>query len=245
MTDHPNLHDKTALVFGGSRGIGAAIARRLAREGADVALTYVSAPDKAAEVAADIEAMGRAALTIRADSADATAIQAAVDQARARFGRLDIAVINAGILALGPIDSVSLEDLDRSLQVNLRGVFLSIQAAQAAMTTGGRIITIGSNAALRSVSGSSVYGMTKAAVARLVASAALDLAPRGITVNNIQPGPIRTDLTAAMIEALTPSIPIGRVGEPSEVAGLVAFVAGPEAGYMTGASLTLDGGWVL
>lgn len=240
-----DLQGKAAIVFGGSRGIGAAIALRLAEEGADVAFTYVSAPDKAAATAKLVEAQGRTALALQADSADAAAVQAAADAAAARFGRLDIAVINAGVLRLGPIAEVPLADLDRGLEVNLRGVFLAIQAVQKHMVAGGRIITIGSNTANRASPASSVYGMTKSAVASLVRSAALDLAPRGITINNIQPGPIRTDMTAAMIDQLLPDIPVGRVGDPAEVGGLVAYVASAEAGYMTGASLTLDGGMSL
>lgn len=240
-----NLQGKAAIVFGGSRGIGAAIALRLAEEGADVAFTYVSAPDKAAATAKLVEAQGRTAFALQADSADAAAVQAAADAAAARFGRLDIAVINAGVLRLGSIAEVPLADLDRGLEVNLRGVFLAIQAVQKHMVAGGRIITIGSNTANRASPASSVYGMTKSAVASLVRSAALDLAPRGITINNIQPGPIRTDMTAAMIDQLLPDIPVGRVGDPAEVGGLVAYVASAEAGYMTGASLTLDGGMSL
>lgn len=240
------LQGKAAIVFGGSRGIGAAIALRLAEEGADVAITYVSAADKAADVAELIRAQGRRALILKADSGDAAQLQGAAEYAAREFGgQLDIAVINAGVLALGPIHEVGLGDLDRSLDINVRGVFLAIQAAQAHMADGGRIITIGSNAANRAVPSSSVYGMTKSAVASLVKSAALDLAPRGITVNNIQPGPIRTDMTSAMIDQLLPSMPLGRVGDPSEVGGLVAYVASAEAGYMTGASLTIDGGWSL
>lgn len=240
-----DLQGKAAIVFGGSRGIGAAIALRLAEEGADVAFTYVSAPDKAAATAKLVEAQGRTAFALQADSADAAAVQAAADAAAARFGRLDIAVINAGVLRLGSIAEVPLADLDRGLEVNLRGVFLAIQAVQKHMVAGGRIITIGSNTANRASPASSVYGMTKSAVASLVRSAALDLAPRGITINNIQPGPIRTDMTAAMIDQLLPDIPVGRVGDPAEVGGLVAYVASAEAGYMTGASLTLDGGMSL
>ncbi|HEY9236228.1 MULTISPECIES: SDR family NAD(P)-dependent oxidoreductase [Phenylobacterium] len=240
-----NLEGKAAIVFGGSRGIGAAIAVRLAQEGADVALTYVSSPDRAAATAKLIEAEGRTALPLHADSADADAVQAAARQAAERLGRLDIAVINAGVLALGAIEDASLADLDRSLEINLRGVFLAIQAAQKHMGAGGRIITIGSNTANRAVAGSSIYGMTKSAVGALVRSAALDLAPRGITVNNVQPGPIRTDMTREAIDWLVPRIPLGRVGEPEEVGGLVAYLARPETGYMTGASITVDGGMSL
>jgi 3-oxoacyl-[acyl-carrier protein] reductase len=240
------LTAKVAVVFGGSRGIGAAIARRLAREGADVALTYISAPDKAADTVRAIETEGCAGLAIRADSADAAAIRNAVAKAVHRFGRLDIVVVNAGILRVHDLQDFSLRDLDLMLDVNVRGVFLGIQAAAAHLSQGGRIITIGSNAAVRSgYPGSSVYSMTKAAVAVMVKGIAVDLAPRGITVNNIQPGPTRTDMAAEHLDMLTPMIPLKRVAEPEEIAGLVAYLASSESGYMTGSSLTIDGGLAL
>ena len=244
---HPQkmLQGKVALVFGGSRGIGAGVAKRLAAEGAHVALTYVSQPQKAAAVVAEIEALGLQGLAVKADSADAGEIRAAVEATVERFGRLDVAVINAGVLPLGPIGQVTLEDLDRGLAVNLRGVFLAMQAAQSWIGEGGRIITIGSNTAVKAFPGSSVYSMTKAAVAMLVKCAALDLAPRGITVNNIQPGPTLTDMTAGHIDQVQAMIPLNRVGAPSEIGALAAYLAGPEAAYMTGASLTVDGGMSL
>jgi 3-oxoacyl-[acyl-carrier protein] reductase len=234
-----------AIVFGGSRGIGAAIAKRLAQDGFDVALTYVSRSEAAADVVAEIEALGRRALAIRADSADPVAIRAAVSEAVEQFGMLDAAVINAGILRLGALGDVALEDLDLMLAVNVRGVFLAIQAAAASMRDGGRIVTIGSNTALRAGKGSSVYAMTKAAVASMVHGIALDLAPRRITVNNVQPGPIETEMTESMADKLRNIVPIGRLGQPREVAALVSFLTGPDGGYATGASLTLDGGFVL
>ena len=246
MNEDRKLAGKVALVFGGSRGIGAAAARRLAREGADVALTYVSAPNKATDIVHAIEAEGRSGLAIRADSADPAAIRNATTEAVDRLGRLDIVVVNAGILRLGDVQSVSLEDLDLMLEINVRGVFLAIQAAAPHLSKGGRVITIGSNTAVRSgFPGSSVYSMTKAAVAVMVKGIAVDLAPRGITVNNIQPGPTRTDMTAEHIDGLMPIIPLKRVGEPDEIAGLVAYLAGRESGYITGASLTIDGGLAL
>jgi 3-oxoacyl-[acyl-carrier protein] reductase len=236
----------TAIVFGGSRGIGAAIARRLARDGANVALTYVSAPERAEETVSAIEGLGRSALAIRADSANPAELKGAVEQAVGRFGRLDIVVVNAGILRLGDFAAVDLAELDLMLNVNVRGVFLAIQAAAAHLPRGGRIITIGSNVAVRSGHpGSSVYSLTKAAVAVMVKGIAVDLAPRGITINNVQPGPITTDMTRDHLEAIMPLIPLHRVGEPDEVAGLVAYLASAESGYMTGSSLTIDGGMAL
>ena len=246
MNENRKLTGKVAIIFGGSRGIGAAAARRLANDGANVAVTYVSAPERAAETVGAIEAAGRTGLAIEADSADPAAIEAAVAQAVDRFGRLDIAVVNAGILLLGDVATVSVENLDRMLNVNVRGVFLSIQAAAARLADGGRIITIGSNTAVRSGHpGSSVYSMTKAAVAVMVKGIAVDLAGRGITVNNIQPGPTVTDMTVDHIERIKPLIPLKRAADPDEIAGLVAYLASKESGYMTGSSLTIDGGMVL
>jgi len=183
---------------------------------------------------------------IKADSADPTAIRDAVTQAVAQLGRLDIVVVNAGILRMGDLQAVSLQELDLMLNVNVRGVFLAIQAAAAHLSERGRVITIGSNTAVRSgYPGSSVYAMTKAAVAVMVKGIAMDLASRGITVNNIQPGPTLTDMTADYIDSITSAIPLKRVGDPDEIAGLVAYVASGESGYMTGSSLTIDGGMAL
>ncbi len=246
MNEDRKLTGKIAIVFGGSRGIGAAAARRLASDGADVALTFVSAPERAAETVGAIETTGRTGLAIKADSADPDAIKAAVARTVDRFGKLDVAVVNAGILMLGDIATGSVEDLDRMLDINVRGVFLAIQAAASRLSDGGRIITIGSNAAVRSGHpGSSVYSMTKAAVAVMVKGIAVDLAVRGITINNIQPGPTVTDMTVDHIEAIKPLIPLKRAGDPDEIAGLVSYLASRESGYMTGSSLTIDGGMAL
>jgi 3-oxoacyl-[acyl-carrier protein] reductase len=246
MTHSASSLPKAALVFGGSRGIGAGIARRLAGEGYTVALTYASRADKAAEVVAAIQADGGQAIALQADSTDANAIIAVVADAAARLGPLHLAVVNAGVYKGRPLDQFPLDMLDQILAVNVRGVFLVIQAASAKMVDGGRIITIGSNTAVRGgVVGSSVYAMSKAAVATLVRELALDLAPRRITINNIQPGPIETDITADILDMVVQRSPLRRVGQPQEVAALVAYLAGDEAGYMTGASLTLDGGWVI
>lgn len=246
MSNGSRTERGTALVFGGSRGIGAAAASRLAADGFAVALTYVSRPDKAAEVVSAIEAAGGTALSIRADSADPTAIRAATAQTAEALGQIDVVVVNAGIIRIATVDAFTLEDLDLMLAVNVRGVFLAIQAAASHMRDGGRIITIGSNTAVRTgTPGASVYAMTKAAVASMAKGVALDLAPRGITVNNIQPGPTETDMTAGMIPQLREMIPLRRVGQPAEIAGLISYLASDQAGYMTGASLTIDGGFVL
>lgn len=245
MGSEPRLIDKVALVFGGSRGIGAAIVKQLAADGASVALTYAKSPDKAAETARVAEALGASVMTIKADSADPGAVKDAVAQTVARFGRLDILVVNAGILIRGTVDTLTLEDFDRMVATNVRGVFVAIQAAAPHLTQGGRIITIGSNTAVRTAfPGGSVYSMTKGAVASLVRGAAIDLAPRGITVNNVQPGPTATDMTEGYVQMVKPLVPLGRIGEPEEVAGLVAYLAGASAGFITGSSVTIDGGYV-
>jgi 3-oxoacyl-[acyl-carrier protein] reductase len=245
MTNEPRLVDKVALVFGGSRGIGAAIVKQLASDGASVALTYAKSPDKAAETARAAEALGVSAIMIKADSADAEAVTDAVAQTVARFGRLDILVVNAGILIRGTVDTFALEDFDLMLATNIRGVFVAIQASAPHLADGGRIITIGSNTAVRTAfPGASVYSMTKGAIASLVRGVAIDLAPRGITVNNIQPGPTATDMTADYGEMVKPLVPLGRMGEPEEIAGLVAYLASARAGFITGSSLTIDGGYV-
>jgi 3-oxoacyl-[acyl-carrier protein] reductase len=245
MQRQGSLEGKAALVFGGSRGIGEAIVRRLAKDGASVALTYVTSPERAAETVRAAEAEDVQALAIRADSQDADAVKGAVAQTLDRFGRLDIVVVNAGILVRGTIDAFSLADFDKMVAVNVRGVFAALHFAAPRMEDGGRIITIGSNTAIRTgFPGASIYSMTKAAVAVLVRGVAIDLAPRRITVNNIQPGPTITDMTAGVVDLVKPLIPLGRLGEPAEIGGLVAYLASDEAGFVTGASVTIDGGYV-
>jgi 3-oxoacyl-[acyl-carrier protein] reductase len=235
-----------ALVFGGSRGIGAAAAKRLAEDGFRVALTYAARADKAEDVVTAIRSKGGEAFAVQADSADPAAIRSAVSQATERFGTISVVVVNAGIFKMAPIDAVSLEDLDQMIAINVRGVFLSIQAAVPHIADGGRVITIGSNVAIRTgFPGSSVYQFTKAAVAAMVKGLALDLAPRRITVNNIQPGPTNTDINTGSIEMLSSMSPLKRVADPAEIAGAVSYLARNESGYMTGASLTIDGGFVL
>ena len=241
------LIGKVALVTGGSRGIGAAIAARLARDGAAVAITYANARQKAAEVVAAIEAAGGQALAVRADSADVAAVKRAVAETVRRLGHLDILVNNAGVLVVAPLDAFSLDDFDRMVAVNVRGVFVAIQEASRHMGAGGRIITIGSvNADRVPFQGGGVYAMTKAAVAGLTRGLARDLGPRGITVNNVQPGPVDTDMNPAngpFAESMKAMMALGRYGQGDEIAGLVAYLASPEAGFVTGASLTIDGGY--
>jgi 3-oxoacyl-[acyl-carrier protein] reductase len=242
-----NLSGKVALIQGGSRGIGAAIAKRLAHEGAAVAITYISSPDKAAEVVRSIEASGGRALAIQADSSDAEAVRRAVSQTVEHFGRIDVLVNNAGVLAIAPIEEFSLDDFDRTVAVNVRSVFVASQEAARHMTAGGRIITIGStNAERMPFAGGSVYAMSKSAIVGLTRGMARDLGPRGITVNNVQPGPVDTDMNpenSEFADSLKSLMAVGRYGRAEEIAAFVAYLAGPEAGYVTGASLTIDGGF--
>jgi 3-oxoacyl-[acyl-carrier protein] reductase len=239
------LKSKCALITGGSRGIGAAIVKRLAREGVHVALTYASSPDRANETVRDAQSFGVKAIAIQADSADAAAV---VERTVKEFGGIDILVNNAGVLALGPIDTFSLADFDRTLAINVRAVFVATQAAVRHMKDGGRIINIGScNAERMPFPGGGVYAMSKSALVGLVKGLARDLGGRGITINNVQPGPIDTEMNpensefAGMLKKQVMALP--RYGTTEEVAGLVAYLAGPEAGYVTGASLTIDGGF--
>ncbi|MGY2291618.1 3-oxoacyl-ACP reductase family protein [Pseudomonas sp. SDO528_S397] len=246
MTTH-DLSGKVALVQGGSRGIGAAIVRRLAAHGATVAFTYVSSADKARALQDNLIGDGGQALAIHADSADAAAIQNAVEATVQAFGRLDILVNNAGVLAVGPLASFSLEDFDRTLAVNVRSVFVATQAAARHMGDGGRIINIGStNAERMPFAGGGPYAMSKSALVGLTKGLARDLGPRGITINNVQPGPVDTDMNPAsgeFAESLTGLMAVGRYGQVEEVASFVAYLVGPEASYITGASLMIDGGF--
>jgi len=244
-TQAKSFKGKVALVTGGSRGIGAGIVRRLASDGASVVFTYSSSEEKALQLVREIESLGGKALALKADSAYAEELQSAVIKATESLGPLDIFVSNAGILMRGTIDTYSLEDFDRMVAINIRAAFIGIQAAARKMKDGGRIIVIGSNTAIRTAfPGASIYSMTKAALTGLVRGAAIDLAPRAITVNNVQPGPTATDMTSAVAEMVKPLIPLKRMGDISEIASFVSYLASEEAGFITGASLTIDGGYV-
>ena len=237
------LTNKRALVTGGSRGIGAAIVKRLAGEGAHVAFTYAGSPDKAAEVAKAAQALGVKAIAIKSDSADATALVAAVERVVSEFGDIDILVNSAGVIAIGPIDELKLSDFERVVAVNVRAVFVATQAALKHMKEGGRIINIGScNAERMPFQGGAIYAMSKSALQGLVQGVARDIGPRGITINNVQPGPIDTDGNPdKMLKKQFMALP--RYGKAEEVAAMVAYLAGPDAGFITGASLTIDGGF--
>ena len=240
------LDGKVALVTGGSRGIGAAIARRLAADGADVALTYVRHADEAAGVAAAVRAQGRRALPLAADGADPEAVAGAVARAADELGRLDVLVANAGVYPYGPVDEVTRAELDRTLDLHVRGVFVAAQVAAQRMEDGGRIIAIGSCFADRvPIPGIALYAMSKAALGGLARGLARDLGPRGITANVVHPGPTDTDMNPADSPEAAPQIAataVGRFGAADEIAATVAHLAGPGGRWITGAELAVDGG---
>jgi 3-oxoacyl-[acyl-carrier protein] reductase len=243
------LTGKVALVTGGSRGIGAAIAKELADQGADVAVSYAASADKAETVAKELQSKGVRAASFKADQADAKAVEALVHRVAKEFGRLDILVNNAGVAVRGVVQDRANNrgEFERLFAVNVEGVSAAVRAASGVLAEGGRIISIGSIVGDTSPwPGMGDYAATKAAVAAYTRSWARDLGPKGITVNNVQPGPIDTDMNPAngeFSEAMKSGTALGRYGKPEEVAVAVAFLASPAAGYITGATLNVDGGF--
>jgi 3-oxoacyl-[acyl-carrier protein] reductase len=241
-----NLTNKIALVTGGSRGIGAGIAKRLAADGASVAITYSKGADAAAAVIKEIERAGGKAIAIQADATDAKATVAAVEKTVATYGRLDIFVNSAGTAIPKPFLETTLEELDSVINLNFRGALIATQAALRHMQKGGRIIMIGSCVGERMMTPGLVpYAATKGAIKMFTQGLAREIGGQGITVNNVQPGPIDTDLNPAAGDWATPQIAntaLGRYGQVEEIAAMVAFLAGPEAAYITGANMTVDGG---
>lgn len=239
------LAGKVAVVIGGSGGIGAATCRVLAGLGADVAVGFHAGQARAEAIVASLPKGRHAALQVAIE--DSASIGRFRDAVLSRFGRIDILVNSAGVLALGPVEQMSLADLDRTLDVNVRAVFVGTQAALRHMGEGGRIITIGStNAERMPFAGGAAYAMSKSAIVGLTRGLARDLGPRGITVNNVQPGPVDTDMNPAdgpMAAGMHSFMALQRHGTGDEIAGMVAYLAGPEAGFVTGASLTIDGGF--
>ncbi|MGY2187445.1 Cyclic-di-GMP-binding biofilm dispersal mediator protein [compost metagenome] len=247
MTNRLPLEGKTALVTGGSRSIGAAIAKRLAADGANIVLTFSASPGKAFEVVQAIETAGGRALAIAADAGDPAAVRAAVTRTVEAFGSLDILVNNAGIALGGPIQNISFEDYQRMIAVNVTGVFVATQEAARIMKTGGRIIHIGSSMThYAAFPTASLYTLTKGAIAGFNRSLARDLGPLGITVNTVHPGPTDTDMNpdgGPVSEIVGPGIAIGRYGKPEDIASVVAFLASPEAAFVTAADIIADGGF--
>lgn len=241
-----SLNGKVALVTGGSRGIGAAIVKRLAQEGAAVTFTYVSSPDKAEALAREIESSDGKARAYRADAADPAALRAVVDRTAEAFGRLDILVNNAGIFLGGAFEDTSLEDYERTMAVNVRAVFVASQAAVRHMSEGGRIVNIGSCLADRVPSpGMTLYSMSKSALSAFTRGLARDLGARGITVNLVQPGPTDTDMNpaeGAHADGQRALMAIPRYGDASNIAGMVAWLASEEGRFANGAAFTIDGG---
>jgi 3-oxoacyl-[acyl-carrier protein] reductase len=243
------LTGRRALVTGGSRGIGAEIVRRLSADGAAVAFTYAASGSHADELVAELTATGAKVVAIQADAADPTQTAGAVDRAVAELGGLDVVVNNAAIAPLAPIDDFPGEQFDRTVAINIGGMFWTTRTAVEHLGEGARIINIGSvNADRIPNSGASVYGMSKGAVSSFTRGLARELGPQGITVNNVQPGPIDTDMNSdagEFAESLKVVTAQGRYGRTSDIAALVSFLAGPESGYITGANLNVDGGFTV
>jgi 3-oxoacyl-[acyl-carrier protein] reductase len=240
------LANEVALVTGGSRGIGAAIAKRLAADGAAVAITYAKDGKAASDVVEAIKREGGKAVAIQADAADADAVNAAVEKTVATFGRLDVLVNNAGTAIPKTFEETTLAEMDRVIDINVRGTLVATQAALKHMKSGGRIISIGSAVGERvQVPGLVAYSATKGAVKIFTQALSREVGSRGITVNNVQPGPIDTDLNPASGEWAVPqkaATALDRYGHVEEIAAAVAFIASPESSYMTGSNLTVDGG---
>ncbi|WP_031469722.1 SDR family NAD(P)-dependent oxidoreductase [Sciscionella sediminilitoris] len=236
---------KVALVTGGSRGIGAAIATRLAEEGADVALTYNSSAERAQEVAGKIGALGRKSRAIPAPARDMAAVRDAVTRTVDEFGRLDILVNSAGIFPTGRIDEIGLDQFDEAIDVHLRSVFVAVRAAVDHLGDGGRIISIGSCLAeYVGTEGLTSYATSKSALSGFTKAIARDLAPRGITANLVHPGNTDTEMNPASgaDQSKLASIPIGHYGAAEDIAATVAHLAGDGGKVITGTAITVDGG---
>lgn len=248
-TSNQSFAGKVALVTGGSRGIGAAIAKRLANQGAAIAITYASNSTSAEEVVSSIRSAGGNAIAIQANSAKADDIKHAVTETAKQLGGLDILVNNAGVATMTPIDDFTEADFDHLLAVNVKGIFIAVQEALRHMKSGGRIINIGSiNAEIVPFPGMSVYALSKGAIATFTRGLARDLGARGISVNNVQPGPVDTDMNPAdgdFADTLRGIMALPRYGKAEEIAGLVAYLTSEEAAYVTGASWNIDGGFGL
>lgn len=243
-----SLKGKVALVTGGSRGIGAAIVKRLAAEGANVAFNYAKSQDRAQQVLQEIEELGVKGLALQADQGDTKSVTELVNKVHENFGRLDILVNSAGVFVTGSVEdqNADLEAFERQLAVNVTGVTAAVRAAAPILSNGGRIVSIGTTGAIRApFGGIGDYVATKAAIAAYSRSWARDFGPRNITVNMVHPGAINTEMnpeTSDFAPALSQMAALGRYGQPEDIAGAVAFLVGPDAGYITGTELVVDGG---
>lgn len=247
MNTTHKLQGKVAIVTGGSRSIGAAIAKRLAADGALVAITYNASPEKADGVIKAIEEAGGQAIAIAADAGNPDAVRAAVAKVASTYGKIDILVNNAGISVLGAVSEIAFDDYQRILNVNVTGVFVATQEALRHMREGGRIIHIGSSMVrYAAFPTASAYTLTKGAIAGFTRGLVRDLGPRGITVNTVHPGPTDSDMNpadGAVADFVKPGIAMGRYGAGADVASAVAYLASPEASFVTGIEMLVDGGF--
>lgn len=242
-----HLTNKVALVTGGSRGIGAGIVRKLAQDGASVVFTFRGEDAKAAELTREIESSGGKAIAIQADAVDEKALVEAVRKTISEFGKLDILVNNAGVAIMAPLEDFTIDDFDKTFAINVRAPFVAIKEAAKHLQKGGRIINIGSiNADRMPFANGGVYSMSKAAIQGLTRGLARDFGPLGITINNVQPGPVHTDMNpedGPFAQVIIPHISVGRYGTTQEIGSLVSFLAGEDSAYINGASIDIDGGF--
>lgn len=240
------LKGKTALVTGGSRGMGAAIAQRLAADGANVAITYQSSAERAKEVVATMRDLGVDAVAIQADAAKTNDLQEAVEQVSEAFGEIDILVNNAGVFNVKPLQDFSLEDYEQTMSVNVRSVFVGTQAVLKHMPAGGRVITVGSNLAEHvPMPGCTLYSLSKAALIGFTKALAREAGERDITVNIVHPGSTNTEMNPAdgpFSDVQRSLMAIPRYAEPEDIANLVAWIASPVSRSVTGAGFTIDNG---
>jgi 3-oxoacyl-[acyl-carrier protein] reductase len=246
VTDNKSLSGKVALITGGSRGIGAAVARRFAAAGSPVAIGYQARSDAAEQLVAEITAADGQCLAVQGDITDEKAAQRIAADTVARFGRIDILVNCAGIApyrALGAMDAAYVREM---LDANVLGTVLVTQAVLPHLPSGGRIVNFASAMAYRPVPTSSIYAASKAAVITLTHAWSKELGPRGITVNAVAPGVIETEMTTAILAARGPGIvastPLGRIGQTGDIAGIALFLCSAEAGWITGRTIVADGG---
>jgi 3-oxoacyl-[acyl-carrier protein] reductase len=238
-----NLTGKVAIVTGASRGIGRAIAEQLGRDGASVVVNYAGSKEKAEEVVQAIKSLGAKAIAVQADMSNPDDVKRLFDTAESHFGSLHILVNNAGAFVMKPAIDITLEEFDKVINVNVRGVFLALQEAARRIQDGGRIVNIASNVTIQSMANASVYAASKAAVEQFTRVLAKELGAQQITVNAVAPGATETDMMPDMVRATAPKMtPLGRLGQPKDIADVVAFVVSEEARWITGQIIGVNGG---